>query len=579
MVKVRETPIKEWLLFGSIVVLPLMSLGRNPDILHDTYFFAEGKALLSGMQVHQDIFSAYGPLVPWLLALFINAFGEYLIVTRVLGALINLLICSLLFMLLRKKISRLNSLLLTSLFIALSPERTEISSPRWIYGAGIWPTSLTILLTLLLFLIISLIFDSKSISYSKNLRIFFLSLPLPLLLVSRIQGILVFTVFVVLALVTCYSGDKTQRTHFTFALLGIFVSTTSLLAAMASQGITRVTFAEMIFGPFTATSNVMAGRWGSWISALLISLISSCLALVLIWLVISKLLRRVNGSVIGAIYVVALLPTFYIAGKFTFPSQFNGNPLLWSLKITSGMPSWFTWPPVIVAVAIFLIKIVSTLKSRNSNLESNARSRDENLKNLFFILIGGASLTHLFWNYSYIYAVFPILITCILNLDLKLFVRALENKSSQLILQSTVIVLVLISIVGFGQRTYKYSYPIFSGMKDTRVYASELDEFLVRTESAGLIKTSQYLCDFTIFRYLDVGSFKVDKKFYQSARPSRQEYLRQLDNSVDTVLVCGRDRFYSEIELSGSGWRISSEQEIAGESSLSFQFLSRSGGG
>ena len=56
----------------------------------------------------------------------------------------------------KKYISSRAAITLTALFVTLSPERTELSSPRWIYGSGIWPTSLVILLTLLTLLIINM---------------------------------------------------------------------------------------------------------------------------------------------------------------------------------------------------------------------------------------------------------------------------------------------------------------------------------------------------------------------------------------------------------------------------------------
>jgi hypothetical protein len=565
-------------LLSYILLTPLLSFQRNPDILHDAFFFSQGKAILDGMQIHKEIFSPYGPLIPWIFAMSISFFGNFLIIGRVLGLIVQLGICLLCFLLLRKRLSRNQALSVVALYVGLSPERTELQSERWSYGAGIWPTSITILLTLTILLAVTIVFDTELNKKYTKLILFVISLFIPLLLISRIQGILVTLAFLTLGILTLIHGSASSRSRMKVVLSSFTISTFVLMVLLAKHEVFWLTFQEMIIAPFTVTSQWMEGRWSSWVFSLLFSVISCVVSFSILQWSISMVSRFFNYTFIQFILMLSMTLVFYFAGNFSFPKQFNGNPFLWSLKVISSFPFWYLWT---VFVLFTVVVIISTRKLIVRISDANALSdlsRDQNLRDALVISVGIASLSHLFWNYSYVYMIMPILMTISLDLlVLRLGIKP-RFKSFEMLICTGLGVFFVISILGYSQDSVNNSDSILKGMSDTRPYVSEIDSLLSRVNAMKLSQSSQLQCDNPIFRFYDTSSYRVDRGNQVHPPEDLETYLNSLDLKTSQVLICGQGRFLSESKVQKLGWYVADEI-IGSRDFLSIQLLKRVGGG
>lgn len=573
--KNRDKVLLAFLLIVSLAQ-PLVSLTRNPDILHDAYFFSQGKALNLGLNVHTDIYSPYGPLVPWIFSITMKIFGEHLVIGRVLGLIIQLGTCLFMYSILRRKLSQLGSMLCVSLFVSLSPERTEVTSSRWIYGAGIWPTSVTILLTLnLIWIAIKLFEDEKNVRWG-FVKLFLTSLLAPLLLVSRLQGILVFVIFTILVLLTLLTRIKEVRQKSLFVLSGMGTAGICLVLQMAKSNILLDTFAEMIIGPFNVTDSVMKGRWISWFTALIISMISSLIGFAVLTLILRVLVKRYDVSAVSLVCALITFIVFMFASFFDFPNEFNRNLLLWNIKVMTWIPSWIPWAIATSTVYLIIRVYLSWLKSVTVSSKKSTISLNENI---FLIPIGTASFSHLFWNYSYVYNLVPItLILVIFNLDRISFLPKIKTALKVLAI-SQIMVFSLVTLAGFLQKSESYKSEIFMGMQDTRQYSGEIESAVNYISLVELEDSSQYFCDYSIYRYFDVDSYRIDKGLQSSPPPSRAAYLSLIADSAKRILVCGENNFFDASELNESGWVESVQRRIEANPSLSIQLLSRNGGG
>ena len=574
----RKKPFVIGIYLIPVFFLPLFSLTRNPDFLHDAYFFSQAKALNSGMFIHRDLYSPYGILVPLLISLITKFFGDYLIIVRILGWLVNLGTLLLMFNLLKRKLTLTNTIIFICLFVALSPERTELDSSRWIYGLGIWPTHITILLTLIVFWITVAIFEKSTLNFGLYSRMTIAALLVPMLLIARLQGILIFTTFVLFLIGYCFSNRREIQKRAFIVLICILSSSSLMFFCLAKKDVLQLTFSSMLFDPFNSASNTLNGRWSSWLLGLLFSLVSSVIALALLLTLISVALRRINGYVAIIGFSIVLGISFWYSGTFNYPHEFNGNILLWVMKIMSKFPAWIPWGLVIS----FLIASVGVILSifRNSHLSSKLLlSFLFDREKMMFVLVGGASYSHLFWNYSYSYSLFPITLISLIFISEEFRSLVNGNKVLKSLATITILICTFVSIIGFAKPTYSYTNKLLLGFKDTRSYSKDMEKNLevIRLQSLG--SPSLYYCDYPIYRYFYVESYKQDLNLQSGPSISRIEYLRTARNSTNTVMICGKENFFSSNELEQSGWREKTKLLASRNTSLSIQILTLASGG
>jgi hypothetical protein len=548
-----------------IVLLPLSSFNRNPDLTHDSYFFSQAVALLDGAQIHSEIYSPYGPFVPWLLAIFITVFGEYLIIGRILGLVVLYITCILFHKILKNYISSRVAITFTTLFVALSPERTELSSPRWVYGSGIWPTTLVILLTLLILVIIKMILENPKFDSRVELKIFLCSIFLGILIFSRIQGILIFLIYTLITIIILSYQSAYVKRLVIISYMGFIFGLTPMITYLYMNKVLITTVNQMILSPFSAAGVVMQNRWLGWALSLFLIFITSVLAMAtLIW-VMDMLIKKAKISSLVLLIVVGT-PAIYLAGKFDYPDDLNKNPLLYFLKILTQFPYWWAFS----VFATFLILTINSLsKLLRDKVNKNNWISPSAIENLSCILLGVGSLTHLFWNYGYIYNVFPVLVIAVLSSYVKVFKSSRYFLNTFKLMQASVVILTIISLLGFTQKSMSYESDTLKGFISTQGEVSNLNLLLKNLDDLRLENTSQFLCGWLhFFRITDSESFKRDLPFFEHPPDSNLTYLSAVDLGVKNVIVCGEENFFKEIDLTGLNWRVEAEWTLSGLPSI-----------
>ena len=72
------------------IVLPvtLIPATWNVDLVHDASVMVPAGALVHGKVLYDDVYSIFGPLSSWISYLPLKTIGVYLIVSRILGAIL-----------------------------------------------------------------------------------------------------------------------------------------------------------------------------------------------------------------------------------------------------------------------------------------------------------------------------------------------------------------------------------------------------------------------------------------------------------------------------------------------------------
>jgi len=558
-IKRLSSNLKAVFLLGMIVVFPFITFNRNPDLLHDSYFYSQAQALLIGDQIHRDIFSPYGPLVPWLLAMNIKVFGNYLIISRILGLIVTYATLLSFYKLIRMRLSASNSLTLVALFVCLSPERTEISSARWIYGSGIWPTSVAILLTLIAMYHVIYISNLSYLSKFSASRIFILSFCLGGLVYCRIQGILAFLAYVVFTFIALALGDKSLRSVIYLSYSGILTSLFLSFLFLKSNNALQVTFYQMIVSPFTVAGSVMNGRWLSWGFAFMFSFVTSVISFALMFVALRHTSRL---SIRYLSYFIALLGaiTFYLAAGYSYPDDLNKNPLLYALKVASGFPNWWNFSFFL----LFAIALFGEAKKRFLNgKEAFIRLNDWNLEKLGVSVLALCSLSHLFWNFAYVYNILPVLVSATIFLVDSSIISKVSANGLVMSLKISIMIFSLVTLVGVFRPIQVFADPSLGGFVTTRNDSKNLNILIKEFRSLNIKDSSQYFCSYPFFRNFDPHSYKVDKKFFESVPNSKFEYLKRLPSATKVVVVCDSANFFSPIDLRQTNWEIKTQWTLA----------------
>jgi len=266
--------------------------------------------------------------------------------------------------------------------------------------------------------------------------------------------------------------------------------------------------------------------------------------------------------------------TFYLAGSFSFPADLNKNLLLYQLKVISGLPSWWTFTLLLI---FFAISIKILFKTLRISLKRPSKISLNSLEQLTYIALGMSSLTHLFWNYSYIYNIFPILIVVVANLLGTSSSYALRIRSFFPIINVSLLIFLFATIIGALQKYTTFDSPVLKLFVSTRSEAINLDRLLSEFNELEIKSSSQYLCEYTFFRSVDPDSYKRDFIYFENPPQSNFDYLKSLESDVANVVICGESNFFKERDIVTLGWKLQNVWNF--DDVPQVQVLVRNGGG
>lgn len=156
--------------FFSSLLMNLFVTFLNVDIYHEGDKFPSVIVMSDGGMIFRDVNNIYGFLVTVLQFPFVSIFGEYLLVSRLVGFVLKIAII-IVFALLLKKVSGLRiSVFITSAWLVMTPSWTNLNVTRFTNGFS-WPTHYGLFFVLSSILVLTYIVkDSKfaSLKYSMS---------------------------------------------------------------------------------------------------------------------------------------------------------------------------------------------------------------------------------------------------------------------------------------------------------------------------------------------------------------------------------------------------------------------------
>lgn len=245
------------IVFGLALVVFGFSAFLDPDPHHDGVQIAPAIAIAEGKTIHLDVFDHYGPVTAWLHAAAILVAGPYLLVIKIVTAILLAATASITFAIARRTLRwPVLPLLLTVTWVALWPGR----SVDWVTSIFLpWPSVLFLFLQVLIALVMLEVVGGR------------LNRPWLLGTVGALTG-LAFMVrmnyglalaIVVLAavvfLVDGRSGAATRRLAVT--LTGMLVAVTLILLVLAASGALGAFVDDAVAGPLQGSATGSFTPW------------------------------------------------------------------------------------------------------------------------------------------------------------------------------------------------------------------------------------------------------------------------------------------------------------------------------
>ena len=531
-----------------IATIPTLGISRNVDPLHDAFFFAQAHAINEGLAINKDIFTAYGPLIPLLLSLTLKIFGDYIIVTRVLGYFTSLISTIIFYKILKRKLDRNLSLTLAALPIVLTSGNMEINSPRWIYTGGIWPTSLALLLSILgwNYLLKNENRDTE-FSSGKVTRVwesFATGAAVALLPYCRIQGLVTYATLIGILIWQSFayrkeaSKDYSNQGNLVF-FLGSLMTHAIIISYIFLRSSLSESATQLVFAPFGVAGNQGSTYWFSWMKALAISVILSTFLGVSL-LIVCKRITKMSAMtrVFCFALLILLIAYLFVLGNFyMYPGSIKLRLDLWFLKSVAGFTSWYWW--VAFEFAFIAIILTLVLNRRNNIAKRSYTQRSFRINTLVFLSL----LPHLFWNFGYVALLFPFSIIILISTPMKDLLGKFGRPALIVVLNIGIIIGLVTSLIGFIQPSTNYHSKFLRGMSYTKNYGATLDKeiaFLEKYVSSG--STSFLFCDATLYRVINPVSYRVDKDLFLKPPINLSDYLHKISGRTDVVVLCNKDK-------------------------------------
>lgn len=516
-----------------LLILPTLGIMRNPDPLHDGYFYAMARGLNAGLIMHEDIYNHYGPLVPWLISIQMKLTGESLASVRILGAVTAGIISILVFHKAKFILGTKSALSIVLLWQFLDGSRSQIDSPRWVWGAPLWPTNIAILLTLILLIFANRIIMQPTVIQSRKMLIPSLMAGGlgALLPYSRIQGFVSYCALITFIIFATRQSRNWPTLKF-FVAGSIAVHTIFLMFVIKPKAVNDFLYQQFI-SPFTLVDSVMRNRWQGWLLSIVISIVIGIIGIVLLITLYNALKKTFSSVPLVVALAVVIFISYYFSARFEFPTRFDGDLRLWTIKGFSMIPAWFVWAWFLVGAFFLLAQLLKSLLGN----ESVSKRGLINGNSLVFISL----IPHLFWNYSYIYLLLPILLIMVLDNSTTAFKNLLTSTLVQSLVRGATIAFILVFSLGLSLKQERFESWELREFSRNSAYASSVDSEVKRIEDfmeEGA--SSQFYCENQFFRVWDLNSYLIDKKLYIDRPMDFESYLSRVDKA-NIILYCEPD--------------------------------------
>lgn len=562
-----ESKVSTLLITGALLFHFLL-INRNMDPLHDGIFFSYGLAAADGFAMHREITTPYGPIVPWMLSIAIEIFGEFLLIPRVIGFVFLVGISIIFYLMMTKYIGKLKSSLIVTLWLLVQSGISEVTSTRWPYGSSIWPTTVSIFAHMvLLYKLVEHFTSTRKVDKKRDLAIFFLiGFIVAIAGFSRLQGMV--TLLVALCLIILLFLKKYLEIRVFLSMTsGIVLGLALTLSMLAKQNSLFPFFEQNILGAFRFAESYMGGSAISmgWLKALIMG---SVLGVLTGFAIFVCLLALSHWSLLFRAITVATIAfplAFLILSvrRFELPEDLNRDLKLYLIKILQSFANTFIWP---LGLVFFIVIVVIAFVGIKSLSKKEFLSAFSNPLSITALVLGLTSITHLYINFGYIWIITPITLpTAFILLHkfnllerfaLRLRVALMGYVSVGILIYATVFFFGLTLATTSDRNSFMY------GSIRNIEYSHNLDEVLQSVQENLVDRKSIFFrCDnFYLIESLDTHSYKLKSETFRTPATSDSSIAQLIDrNSNIEVLVLCNPKANQAVnnELFRLGWNLS----------------------
>jgi len=562
------------------LLIHFLLINRNIDPLHDGIFYSYAVAISDGYVMHKDIPSQYGPMVPWIISIFISVFGEVVLVNRVLGFLVLCAISILFHLILIRYISKKFSSYLVALWLLVATGISEVTSVRWPYSYSIWPTTLSIFAQLLFFysIIKHLSESANNQAWSGKILFFTSGTAIALAIFSRLQGLLIFIACVGI-IIYLTKRKRILPRYSTYFFAGAVVGVIPPMLFLLLQNAFVNYVEQTVFGAFRFANAWMGGTSVSliWLKALMLSAGIGYLVFFVIFAIISpfkrasKLLRISN-----VIVIAALISGLSLSSKnLELPNNSSEPIYFWSVKVSQSLSHAFIWP---IGTAFFVLLIWLTvgaiwpMQGFSLRIYSSLK-----LDVLLAIIMGIIAASHLYVNFGYIWNITPITLSSFVIL-LKSQPWRINDKSNHLLISIKsficvgIIAYTSIAISGLSTPYIAHEYKSLKGAVRNYDYLQNFDSLMFQLQDVILRNETLFVgCEnLYLIESLDPSAYSSKQKLLRSNVDNSKALFAEdihRDSSIEVVVFCS-SLYGIEQELRGFGWADSKKFKHDGVDSI-----------
>jgi hypothetical protein len=383
-----------------------------------------------------------------------------------------------------------------------------------------------------------------------------------------------------MVLVLIFVIVKSSRRILQYCFFGLLISFFGVITILAREKTLYETFRQLIVTPFVYSRQVMGAKsddwmtWESWFKNIALSmsfsLLPFCLLLVLVYLIHLKVQNL--GKYLVPPLGIAFFCILFFGSKIALPSDLNGNPLLWFVKVLQSMGTYLVWP-------LGLSFIWMLLRPRVLKKLLSIRSLEQGVFVFSLGLLNLSLLPNMYMNFGYIYWFIPTILLSAIVLSNILTVPIASAKVIApllLVLRTSTVGLFLLLAFAAFQSQSSFESKAFQYMSRSSTYGTDFDRFL-KIGALAIADTSASLvyCPYTIFRSTNPQSFEFDFEFFDNPPETIADFKKRLNPKVRVVLICNatpEDLTVFQRSF-GSQWIL--EEEVSLKRPFSLAWMSR----
>ena len=441
------------------LLITLRAIRVGVDPYHEGALFPSAVGLAEGLTVFQDVNNQYGFMYAIIQAPFIQIFGNYLLLQRVVGVFVFILNAYLAFRIMRTKLSLQVSLTAILLLCAINPSWSYLSGSS-LGGYGIWINQYGITFTLLSVLI--LFKDIRKSEISQWL-IFLSSLIGFCGSFVRLEFAAVWTLQLVFLSVGGLHKQKKLKDSVIWISGGLSALSLGVLFLLLTGGLSDA-IAQLVKVWFSSPPNSAHLGLGN-----IFTLLSSCLLFIYLVICVKTVLRFRFSLFWASFAIIGILTALRITLPFLIDFEIFGK-MVGPYLYTSVDGLLLNYSSILFLMILILIF-----------LEVHTRNMGVNFESGFLLLTSLGLMAQLHnINSAYIFMLNPVFLACILIYIHQEKPQVLTSKFIKPV-TTTLSILIAISLANglflTSKPVYSYQSPVLKGMasSDSRV-RDEIDE-------------------------------------------------------------------------------------------------------